>query len=616
MCGVIGAVVAAAEGAAAVEVVRRGLAGMVRRGPDDEGLLGADCGSRRVILGHRRLSILDLSPSGAQPMRSGERADAGDHDTAITYNGEVYNFRKLRERLAARGCSFRSGTDTEVILRGYEEHGVEFVRELRGIFALAIHDRRRGKLVLARDRTGVKPLFVHRDRDAFHFASESKFLLPFLRSVELDPPALSYYLRLGYTPPGRSLFRGISKLAPGTVLEVDVDSLDSRVTRFYRLPRERVENGAVDAGALRSEVESIVEEQMIADVPVGTFLSGGLDSTIVTMVASRLNPDLTAFTTRFHTSDRYLKFNLDFEMAALAARRFGIRLEVVDIDESDAGLLDHFTRALEALDEPHANLTTFSTAMIARRAREIGFKVLLSGDGADEVFGGYDRYRKARLLERSWPLCLAHPKAASFFRGSPFDRYVRWHDLFPRGALAEVTPARPGSLDSFALGDAPRGLADMVNYYDLDYWLGEESNTRIDRACMMHSIEARVPFQDHRLIDRYWPVPLHRKLAGRDTKIPLKRAFDDLPREILERRKSGWNSPDSKWFRTFLRPYLTDLLSESKLRRQGIFDATAVSRLVERHLAGEYFRNQLRTLVAFQAWYDTHVDRSAVPAGV
>jgi len=600
MCGIVGVVCPAAKEEPARKRMEYALKEMAYRGPDDEGLTSCRAGEQAVLLGHRRLSIIDLSPRGHQPMSA--------NGASIVYNGEIYNFLDLRNQLSSLGHTFNSDSDTEVLLRGYLQWGNEIFQKLSGIFAVAIHDQRHNKMVLARDHLGVKHLYYLSQKDSFAFCSESRFLLPFLGQPELDPISLSFWFNLGYSPPGGSLFKGIEKLRPGEMLELPLAGMEPQKSFFYQLPAMEPANPAASDRELREQVQEVVWNQMISDAPVGVFFSGGLDSSIVTMTAATKAPGITAFTTHFTLDKGGDRFNVDHRVAQSASQKLAVEFVTVEVPDEPGPLSDIVSGICRRLDEPYANFGCITCFLVAREARRRGIKVLLSGDGGDEVFGGYDRYRRSMQLARLWPWVLLHPRGRERFRGNSFQRFLEAHRRISEQNLASLLgESYVPFKKSFLLPTAPNGFAASINYYDLAYWLAEESNFRVDRMSMQNSVEVRVPMQDKRLVDQWLPVSLKEKMAGGGFKQHLKRAFADLPPEVLQRSKWGWFSPSSYWYRNPLREFIADLLAPDKIRRQGLLNPEIVDLFRKEHLAGEYRRHELEALIFFQMWYDSYL---------
>jgi asparagine synthase (glutamine-hydrolysing) len=627
MCGIAGIV----GGAPMRPTLEAMLAALEHRGPDDRGIhLGDD-----VALGMTRLAIIDLV-TGRQPMRS------DDGNATIVFNGEIYNFRALRAELEAQGRRFRTQSDTEVILRLWEAHGESAVERLRGMFALAIWDARRRTLFLARDRVGKKPLYYWQDGDTFVFASEIKALFchPGPRRA-VDWTALHHYLAYGYTPSTRSAFEGIAKLAPGHTATLVAGTLTPR--RYWTLPRvaglAAPEDLATLGERIRREIREAVRLRLESDVPLGVFLSGGVDSSIVTASMREV------------TSGRIATFSIGFgagagsyDEAAYArqvAARFATDHHEEVLEPKAAELAPVIVRAF---DEPFADSSAIATfAVAAATVRHV--KVALSGIGGDETFAGYPRYlglalseqwtRLPRALRRATGGVAARALPESFssrnlrdwvvrFAGGselPLpERYFAWTRFFDAPSLAAlVTPAllvRLGG-DPDAEGRAAwRGYAhgepmDGAFRVDLATYLPNDLLVMADRMTMANSLELRAPFCDHRVIETSLAIAPSLKTRGLRLKGLLKRAYADvLPRAVLAHRKQGFMIPLARWLRGDLRPLLDDLLDADRVRARGLFRPDVVQALKDEHLAGRRSHaDRLWTLMMAELWLREYLDR-------
>jgi asparagine synthase (glutamine-hydrolysing) len=626
MCGIAGIV----GGAPERDTLDAMLRSLEHRGPDDRGAFAGD----GVALGMTRLSIIDLV-TGQQPMSSDDGA------ARIVFNGEIYNFRAVRAELQSRGHRFRTQSDTEVILRAWEADGERCVERLRGMFAFAIWDAPRRRLFLARDRLGKKPLYYWRGSGALVFASEIKALLCHPgpgRAV--DWPALHHYLAYGYTPAGRSAFAGIMKLPPGHTATLDGDSFAAR--RYWSLPAEaspiRLAPAEL-AQRLRDEIREAVRLRLESDVPLGAFLSGGVDSSVV--VASM----------REVTSGRLTTFSIGFGAAAASydelpyarqvAERFGTDHHEEILEPKAPELASVIVRSF---DEPFADSSAIATyAVAAATARHV--KVALSGIGGDEAFAGYPRYLGVRVSE-AWtrlPRWLRRPAGAAaagllsesytsrnlrdwvvrFAAGAerPLpERYFAWTRFFDTPAIAALaTPALAAHLtdDPDAEGRAAwatRGWGDAMDgafRIDLASYLPDDLLVMADRMSMANSLELRAPFCDHRVIETSLAIPPSVKTPRLRLKGLLKAAYADvLPPGVLTHRKQGFMIPLARWLRTDLRPLLEDLLSPEQVRARGLFSVDAVERLKAEH--GESRRShadRLWTLMMAELWLREYLDR-------
>jgi len=625
MCGIVGHVGATSPG------LLPAMLGLLKhRGPDDSGIrVEGDVG-----LGMTRLAIIDLV-TGRQPM-----SDAGGRYW-IVFNGEIYNFRQLRAELMTAGRRFRTRSDTEVILHAYAVHGEACVERLAGMFAFAIWDDAERRLFLARDRLGKKPLYYwHRDR-LFLFASEPKALLchpAVARSV--DWSALHHYLAFGYTPATRSIFDSIRKLPPAHTATVVEGRLTQR--RYWQPPAGAPSPGTragreESAAAVRAGLREAVRLRLESDVPLGVFLSGGIDSSAV--VASM----------REVTSGRIATFSVGFGRAAptydelpyarLVARRFATDHHEEILEPDVRAILPDIVRAF---DEPFGDSSAIPTFVVAQAtARHV--KVALSGIGGDETFGGYPRYLGLRVaaLHDKLPRWLRHasrslagrlPDSASSRNwadwarrftaepdATPGDRYIGWTRFFGDAQLATLaTPALAAHLgpavdehqqSAFASG-RPGDPVDGAFRVDLAAYLPDDLLAMADRMSMAHSLEVRAPFCDHRIIEESLRLSSSAKMPGGRLKGPLKAAFAGvLPREVLAHRKHGFMIPLGDWLRRDLRPTLDDLLAPDCVRARGLFDADAVEALKQEHLSGaRTHADRLWTLMMLELWAREYLD--------
>ncbi len=634
MCGIYGTFVPRGADPAVIE--RMG-ACLAHRGPDGHGMLH----DGPLAFGATRLAIIDLA-AGAQPLFSEDRA------VAVVFNGEIFNYRALRAELQREGHVFATGTDTEVIVHGYEAWGQGVLDRLRGMFALAIWDRRAARLLLARDRLGEKPLYFMRAGEVFAFASEIKalFEVPGM-SRAVSPEGLASYLTLGYVAPPHTLFAGVEKLAPGEWLRVDREGV--RRGQYWQPEMDTLEPSHASYDETVKQVRAALEEavtlRLMSDVPLGVFLSGGVDSTAVAALVTRATGQpVQSFTVGFDLppgSKGDAKFNVDARYAALAAQALGAQHHTITVRQ-DGSLADLFPHLIYAMDEPVVQPAIVQTAYVAALARLNGVPVLLSGDGSDELFGGYAHYRADRTLERylAVPRLLREgvltpllARAPARFDGArklaeksravdPVSRYLHWMRI--------IGPERlPGLLcDPDVAGRAPdvladallpvlaaprtRHFADRIAYASLRRWVAEDSNMRVDKMSMAMSVEARAPFQDHHLVALGLSIPLRYKLRNGDFKTVLKDAVRDLvPAEILTRPKWGFMPPSSDWLRTVLRPLVDEHLSRERLEATGVFRPEAVARLVEDHMARRgYELWPLWAILSFQIWHALTIDGS------
>lgn len=640
MCGIAGFL--APRRVPTAEVARAWLGKMTatlrHRGPDDS---GAWVDERSGLgLGHRRLSIIDLSPLGHQPMVSGSGR------LVLVFNGEIYNFPELRCELEALGRTFRGHSDTEVLLEGIECWGLApALKRCVGMFAFAVWDRQRRTLSLARDRLGEKPLYYGWAGDALVFGSEIKALRAFAGwEPGIDQGALALYMRYSYVPEPYSIYAGIRKLPPGGWLEVSLGQAERRElpapSRYWSLaevvaqgvahPFAGTEEEAADA--LEAGLKRAVQGQMVADVPVGAFLSSGIDSaTVVSLMQTQSSQPVRTFTIGFHEAG--------FDEAAGAraiAERLGTRHTELYVTSREAMEL---LPALPAVyDEPFADSSQIPTYLVSRLARR-EVTVSLSGDGGDELFGGYSRYvaasvrwrqlsRLPQLIKRlgsaGLGLMLASrrrwPKPAQAWE----DR-LNWHRLslqapdlqaFYRlllsqtrigGDLLQTADEPPTGLSTPAAVSGVNDPAEWMMFWDSGSYLPDDILVKVDRAGMAVSLEGRIPMLDHRVVELAWRLPMDFKLRGGVGKRVLRRvAGRYLPPELLSRQKRGFAVPIGAWLRGPLRGWAEDLVAPGRLSREGNFRAEEVRRRWQAFLRGAPLDYEIWNVVGFQAWLDAH----------
>jgi asparagine synthase (glutamine-hydrolysing) len=620
MCGIAGYVTLGQRAAPDSSVLRSMAAVLAHRGPDDEGFFEAVTrdGERRVGLAHRRLSIIDLS-TGHQPMCN------EDGSVQIVFNGEIYNFPQLREELIGRGHVFSTRSDTETVVHAYEEWGPESVRRFRGMFAFAIWDAPRERLLLARDRYGKKPLFVHQTEGLLLFASEIKAILAFPGVPRcVDREALWDYFAYRYVPAPATLFQGIRKLMPGSCL---VYERGAATETSYFLPDDGKPSVASPpdgdpVSAFLEQLDEAVRVRMISDVPFGAFLSGGIDSSAVVAMMSR------------HSGQPVKTFSVGFAESAYSelayARAIADRFhtEHHELTVSQDHLMEHLPALVRYRDAPVAEPSDIPIYLLAREARRT-VKMVLTGEGADEFLGGYpkhvlERYVGAyqrvpaavrhRLIE---PLCLSLPyrfrraktAVANLALADRRERLPRWF-----GALSEPERCRLTRLeaprinhrsatwlDSFHGDSALRGIL----YFDQTSWLPDNLLERGDRMTMAASLEARMPFMDHQLAAFVSGLPDAWRVRGLTTKRILREAMRRvLPAAILERPKIGFRVPVNEWFRGSMREYLTDHLLGTDSRTRGYYRPEALRHYVDEHATGRQNHEKLLwSLLTLEIWH-------------
>ncbi len=599
---------------------------MRHRGPDDDGF-HVEPG---VALGMRRLSIIDLS-TGHQPIHN------EDGTVWVVFNGEIYNYRELRRSLEAAGHRFYTTSDTETIVHGYEQWGEDVFSRLRGMFGIALWDSRSRTLLVARDRAGIKPLYYAEAGGRIFFGSEAKCLLA-NREIDrtLDETSLDHYLAYLYTPRDRAIFRGMHKLPPGHFLKVQDGRVETH--RYWQLPVATTFRGS-EADALERLEDTLTEavrSHMVSDVPLGAFLSGGIDSSVVVALMAR-------------AADRPVKtFSIGFDEAGFnelpharkVAEHLGTDHHEFIVRPDALGILD---RLIWHFDEPFADSSAIPTWYVSELARR-HVTVVLSGDGGDESFGGYDRYlphprvaafdrmmpRLGRTLAAATWRALPHGmRGKNFLRHvarDPQGRYldsVTFYHADERQALLspEINAALAG-WDAEAHFRRPfdrlQGLpiAAQMMAFDFETYLPEDCLTKVDRMSMAHSIESRVPLLDHLVVEFAASLPPEMKIAAQRRKHLLKQlAFKLVPRELLDRPKQGFGVPIGHWFAGSLRDVFGDVLGSAATRQRGYFNAPFVEQILAEHLTGKRDHAlRLWQLLVFELWHRQYVDAPAVAA--
>ena len=591
------------------------------RGPDEAGY----CCRGNVGLAMRRLKIIDLQ-TGSQPMYN------EDGSVAVVFNGEIYNFKDLRRQLLDKGHRFKTVSDTETIVHGYEEWGLDFATRLNGMFAIAVYDGKQKRLVLTRDRFGIKPLYyLYHDRH-FVFASEIKCILAAgVSAKQLDHQALAWFLMFEYTPCPHTMVQDIRKCPPGH--QVVYDFAGMRLRRYYSLldNLHRVRNRQHAGEELYHRLKEAVRLRLVSDVPLGAFLSGGVDSSIIVSLmrqcaAKEINTFSIGFAESSYDETAYADTMADY--VGSKHHRFRIKPDILDLIDP---LLFH-------LDEPIGDFSIFPTYLVSRVTRD-HVTVALSGDGGDELFGGYDTYR-AQLLARRYR-CLPGPvrsalrrleacirprakkkglvnKAKRFIQGVRLPaelRHYRWMTFFSPEELCRLClnslctewyGRGCGYVNRLFTDAAALDPINQMGYVDLRFYLLENILVKVDRMSMATSLETRVPFLDHHVVEMAFSMPGEWKHNGKQGKVILKQVFAPiLPQQIIERGKEGFSIPIKHWIKTALRDMVYDTLSKKRIRDMGLFHGAYVENLLAEHMCGRCnHSHRIWALFIFHKWYD------------
>ena len=587
---------------------------LVHRGPDQEGYFI----DKNIMLGHRRLSIIDLSSKGKQPTHNENKT------VWCVYNGEIYNFAEIRDELEKKGHRFYSNTDTEVIVHAYEEYGFECLKYFNGMFAFALWDSKKKLLFLARDRIGVKPLHYYYDKKKFVFASEIKAIL-----ADKDIPrkvnheALSQFIGFEYVPAPLTMFEGIYKLPAAHYLVVKNKKVE--VHKYWDVVPQEL-NGIDLIKTTRNLIHDSVKMRLVSDVPLGAFLSGGIDSSTIVSVMSSLSDNVKTFSIGFNESTYD-----ESKYARLVADKFKTDHTEKIIDPKD--IIPLFDKIIPQMDEPFGDLSIFPTYLVSELART-KVTVSLSGDGGDELFGGYDWYLAESLskIYSKVPLKLLIQsgiskigytskskglvnKAKRFLEGYNKDEkysQLRW--------LSNVDVSDIKNLLSFKFEKDPfspmfkysNSGFDGLNknmYLDLKTYLPDDIFTKVDRASMMVSLEAREPLVDYRLVEHAFRIPSSYKIKGMNRKYLMKMMMKDiLPKEIIHKEKQGFTIPMKNWMRSELKDFVVNKLSNDNLKEIGLFNQSYIDKVLEEHMSKRKDNQRhIWSLMSFVMWYENYI---------
>jgi len=611
-----------------LSILKKMIGAISYRGPDDRGAeLINNC-----AMGNCRLAVIDLSSRAHQPMWDSKK------QFCLTFNGEIYNFRELKRGLQKQGYRFKSDSDTEVILNLYRQDGPDCVKKLRGMFALAIWDVRKQELFLARDQFGIKPLYYYLKDDLFIFASEIKSILEHPKvKRQLNRKALSYYFSVGFgcIPSPQTIFENIFKLPPGSRLVLNQSGV--KIIRYWDIANIQPKKISLAEAIEETKelIEKSVKTQLVADVPLGTFLSGGIDSSLITYFAQK------------HTRRKIKTFSIGFEDKRFDESRYAqqvasfLKTDHYHQNFTTRELMDTLPEVVEKLDEPLADASILPTYLLAKHTRR-QVTVALSGDGGDELFAGYPTYLAHKFSGWSRyfpnPLMMACQKTLShsgrlvdmlpFLKHSPDLPRIYLIDRFFKGLSRDWTEEYLNFLGPMTLKDKDRLLLNhqelalpmvkelasrvehfdrqtKLQYLDLKLYLAEDCLVKVDRASAYNSLEVRVPYLDTKLAEFVFSLPSNYLLHGLTLKYLLKKiAVGLIPQNIINRPKKGFGIPTDEWLKTVFKPLIGSLLETQKIKRQGLFNPKAVSQMLKGHLKGvQDYHMPLWNLLIFQLWW-------------
>lgn len=631
MCGIIG--ICANNASALIEQANNSIS---HRGPDDAGIFT----DKRVALGHQRLSILDLSPTGHQPMVS------VDGNYVMIFNGEIYNHEEVRQSIAHK-YPFRSSGDSETLLYGYIEYGAKILNKLNGIFAFAIYQKSTGQLFIARDQMGIKPLYYYHKNNTFLFGSEMKSFINIPNfDKTIDYKALVNYLHFLWSPDTQTPFEYVKKLAPGHYLELNVaDPQQYHIQKYYEIPF----NGEISSKSEQALIEELderltkaVNRQMLSDVPVGFFLSGGLDSSALVALARKLNPDkkIQCYTIETGNQDIHSNGNEnDLPYAIKVAKHLNVDLEII---KADTDILEDFDKMIWHLEEPQGDPAPLNVYNISRMARASQHVVLIGGTGGDDLFSGYRRHQALRLekyfkhvptfagsaiksasgllnsqnsMGRRIQKLTKHinrdslNRLAGYYEWTPLERN---HSLFHKDIQQHIQAHNPANYLINSLKNIPneKNILNFLLYWDMKYFLTDHNLNYTDKLSMATGVEVRVPFLDLELIEFSTRLPIGIKMKGSEAKYILKKTMEKyLPKDIIYRPKTGFGAPVRRWILHDLDDMIENYLSVENIRKRGIFDEKNVWQLIKDNKAGKIdAAYTILVLLGIESWFRQFVD--------
>jgi len=630
MCGITGIYAFNMVGRVSMINIANATQALTSRGPDFQNMYN----DQHVALGHRRLSIIDTSPSGHQPMWD----SSGRY--CIIFNGEIYNFQPLREQLKAAGIIFQSSSDTEVLLNLYIKEGKNCLERLNGFFAFAIYDNKEKSVFIARDRLGIKPLYYLHDDDRVLFASEMKSIIEYGIDKSIDFTALKTFLQLNYIPAPRTIFKHVKKLLPGEHLEISTQGVSKH--KYYEVKAQPTNTDDYSAQKERLKIllEQSVSRRMVADVPLGSFLSGGIDSSVIATLASRYKPDLHTFSIGYQDE----KYFDETAYAQLVANKIGTRHTVFSLTNKD--LYKHLEGILDYIDEPFADSSAIAVYILSQETKKHA-TVALSGDGADELFAGYNKhaafYRllngggKVSIAKAFGPLWSILPKSRNskitnlfrqldrFSKGAKLsskERYWRWagfvdeqgaDQLLSESSRQELLENEYQLFKNTLLAGIPaqEDINDLL-LQDVKLVLPDDMLTKVDRMSMANGLEVRVPFLDHEVVEFAFSLPVDSKINSQIRKRILQDAYRDiLPDKLYNRPKKGFEVPLLKWFRNEMKSLIVhDLLEENFIKEQGIFNPKTVKQLTHKLFSSNPgdVHARIWALIVFQWWWKKYVN--------
>ncbi len=551
------------------------------RGPDYKQKLKFSLDKNNVCLGFNRLSIIDTSPSSNKIFNN--------NDYSLLFNGEIYNFLYLKKKYLGQH-KLETNTDTEVLFNLLILKKEKIFEELEGMFSIVFLNKKNKTLLLSRDYTGIKPLYYSVYNHGIFFSSEAWFQYS-ISNRELDFDKLNFFFKFGFNHYSSTLIKNVKKVCPSEYIIYDISEKKIEKKKYFSLKKQSEKND-IDSNNFKTLIDDVIKKNLISDRKVGVFLSGGIDSAVIALTAKKFNSNIEAFTSYVEPENNFKKFNFEIEYAERLAKYLGIKLNKCPINTNSKTQKDELINLILSFDEPLANLNSFNSYFQSKKASEKDCRVILTGDGADEIFGGYDRYKKIFIAQKLKILSVFNQKIKIINEISPKNIPSYFYDYLNPLKYKKIF-CEDIIFDSIKL-DLPDDInkINTMNHFDLNYWLPEESNFKLDRTSMINSVEGRVPFQDVQLLNKIYPIDYNKKNTFLENKIFFKKYIKNIPKFITKRKKHGWFSPESFYLRSYLKDFFFETFNEENIKKQKIFNTKEVYKLYDDHYSK---KNTLRT---------------------
>ena len=566
------------------------------RGPDYSIVKKIKFKSKLIQVGFSRLAIQDLNESSNRIFYNDENL--------ILFNGEIYNHISLKEKYLGDEI-ISTKTDTEILHKLFQKKGTDIINELEGIFSIVFIDLKTEKVFMARDYTGTKPLYFSNKNNDLFFSSEAWFLYS-LSDKELDHQSVNFFLNFGFTDEEKTLIKNVYKVKPRYIYNFNLSNNDLEKNKYFDLSKSKF-NSIQNFKINRELLENTIKKNLITDTKIGTFLSGGVDSTTISLIAKKYNENIEAITTCFLPENKFKKFNIDFQFSKQISKDYNLKLHTHYIS-NEKELYDDFLKITDYLDEPVSNLNFLNTYWQTKIAKENNIKVVLTGDGADELFCGYDRYKSVFLADKLSFFSFLSKKVKKLNnlenREIPLFYYSIFKNKEHKKIFKNIEHLEDNLADEIYENLVSDKKIDYINFFDTKYWLTNESNYKLDKCSMINSVEARVPFQDINLIKNFFFIPNNLKFSIQNRKFLLKE-MNFLPKYVINRPKTGWFSPEKIFLETNLNNIISEFFDETKIKSQNIIDYDEIISFFKRFPKENWkIKRQTLTIILFQIWYD------------